>query len=124
MIEWEIYYGDGSIFDDEMGGPGDAPGRGVVAIVCKDSLHEWVIVSREDYYVYWPEFGEWMGVDICGLWDYLVEGGCRYVKFGRTIPTYEFQRIHEVASKAKKKLFRRKKDTRRYPTYDHELTDD
>jgi len=120
MVDWEIYYNDESTFSDEDGGPGDAPGSGVVAIVCKDSLHEWVIVSREDYYIYRHNEGEWYGVDINGLWDYLNTGGNSHVKFGRTIATKEFQRIHEIAATSKRDMFDRKKQ-RRYPDMPHEL---
>lgn len=119
MTRWEIFYGDGSMFSDEDGSPEDAPTRNVQCIVCADSLHGWVIVSREDFFVWWPEHGEWMGVDKFGLYDYLIEGGRRVVKFGRTLPTADFQKIHERAARSKRGMFDRKKQ-RRYPDMPHE----
>lgn len=39
MIDWRIYYADGSTFDSARGGPEDAPARGVLIIVQRDRVH-------------------------------------------------------------------------------------
>lgn len=96
MIDWEIFYDNGETFNSEDGSPEEAPGRGVIAIVCPDKIQEWVIVSKFDYYIFRPD--GWYGVDQFGLYDYLIDPGFKIVKFGRTIDNAEFQRIHQSAN--------------------------
>lgn len=100
-MEWRIFYDDGSTFSDEDGTPEQAPARGVIAIVCRDPVARWVVCSRFDYYV-WR--GEWFGVDIFGLFDYLVDPGWKGVTFGRTIANEEFRKIHTRACDLKREL--------------------
>ncbi len=71
MIQWRIYYSDGSTFDSSQGIPDDAPAFGVAVIVqladngrLRDSVHS------GDYYVY-TESGFWVGADLSGLLDRL-----------------------------------------------------
>lgn len=71
MIDWRIYYGDGSTFDSSMGGPWDAPGHGVVAIVkLEPDLPEQgrSVLHRWDWYYYRDGDG-WWGSDIHGMLD-------------------------------------------------------
>jgi hypothetical protein len=59
------------------------------------------IVTASDYYVL--ENGKWRGVDIFGLFDYLLDSGL--VLFGRTIARDEYQKIVREAIKAKETWF-------------------
>ena len=95
MILWRVYYGDGSAFSSNDGGPADVPGRDVQAIVQVDERVGRSILSQHDYYV-WR--GEWIGVDLCGLFDYLGDTGWARVLCGRMINRRAF---HDVYQRAK-----------------------
>lgn len=83
MIQWRIYYADGSTFDSHNGTPFDAPGRGVLCIAYRHVDLGRRVIHRNDYY-WWCD-GQWVGGDLFGLFDYLIEPGCKTVKFGRTV---------------------------------------
>jgi hypothetical protein len=102
-MEWEIYYGDGSTFSNEDGGPQDAPTRNVQVIVQDDPDVSWVMLTTHDYYVWRKD--RWFGVDKFGLWDYLASDGWKKVLFGRTLTNAEYKAIYERA----KKVWREKK---------------
>ncbi len=113
-MEWRIYYGDGSTFDDEDGPPELAPARDVQVIVVHDDDVLWATQTGSDYYV-WDDRGSgsrWWGVDKFGLYDYLIEPGYKIVLFGRTIANEEFAEIFKRAKEdptwGKKATFKRK----------------
>lgn len=84
MIDWIIYYDDGSTYTNLDGTPWDAPGRKVVCIAQVNEETGWGARANMDYYV-WDTRGnieEWWGVDINGLWDYLADPGQKKVVFG------------------------------------------
>lgn len=87
---WTIYYADSGAFSEKDGTPFDAPARGVTVIVQPDPFNEYRTVTG-DYYIFQP-WG-WEGVDLFGLWDYLADPGPKAVKFGRTLPTRDFEKI-------------------------------
>jgi hypothetical protein len=94
MLQWRIYYGDGSTFSSEDGEPQNAPCRNVICIVeANDDLGRY-IVHRRDYY-WWSE--AWYGGDIFGLFDYLSDAGYKVVKFGRTLPNAAYRAIYHEA---------------------------
>ena len=82
MVQWRVYYGDGSTFSNEQGGPENAPTTNVICIAYYDEDNRRKICHSNDYY--WFD-GYWHGGDTFGLWDYLARGGFCVVKFGRSV---------------------------------------
>lgn len=101
MSDWRVYYGDGSTFSNEDGGPEFAPALDVQAIV--QPVHDeyepgrHVLSGRDglrDYYVWLgDEHQSWDIVDSFGMWDYLQRPGWKRILLGRTIPTARFREI-------------------------------
>ena len=83
---YRIYYGDGSMFTQ---GDGIPPARDVQVIVQEHSDVGWHTQSRYDYYI-WMD-GRYVGVDLFGLYDWLLERGD--VLFGRTMTRRVFDRV-------------------------------
>jgi hypothetical protein len=96
-IRWRVYYGDGSIYDDDNGEAWDAPTRNVQFVLTSSPEHNWDLCRFYDYYWYLPELDRWSGGDIFGLFDYLIEPGQKKVLFGRTITNAEFQKVFDRA---------------------------
>ena len=93
MLEWRIYYGDGSTFSNEDGEPQFAPAMNVQVIVVKDTADTINNVGRRLWFgrdYYWWDDGEWIGGDHFGLYDYLQRPGWRRVLFGRSVPARRF----------------------------------
>lgn len=90
---WKIYYEGGGTFDSENGNLKDAPARGVQVIVMGDPDVGWWMQEGSDYYIWQAD--RWVGVDLFGLFDFLIESGI--VKFGRTITTAEYMEIRKRA---------------------------
>ena len=61
MIDWRIYYEDGSTFDSSQGAPEDAPAFGVICIVETDPTVGRYIWHRNAFYYY--SAGRWFGGD-------------------------------------------------------------
>ena len=98
-MKYRIYYSDGSTYSDQDGAPEDAPARDVQVIVMEDKYHGWFTQALHDYYV-WDDRGQglrWWGVDLFGLYDYMIEPGYKRVLFGRTIERREFDEIMKLA---------------------------
>ena len=96
-MKWKIYYGDDTIFSSDEGDHFSAPGQNVQAIIQEDDDHGWMSQANSDYYI-WASRGDnfrWYGVDIFGLFDYLLETGL--VKFGRTISKNKYQSVMNKA---------------------------
>ncbi len=92
MVQWRIYYGDGTTFDSEQGAPEQAPAANVQAIAqVADIGIGRRTCSRYDFY--WFDRGEWHGSDLFGLFDYLMRVSPSIVKFGRVLPRLEFEAI-------------------------------
>ena len=77
MVKWGIYYGDGTTFSNEDGGPEVAP-----------PLNVQVIASYPNC---------WRCGDLFGLMDYLMRPGWKVVLFGRTISNEKNKHINELA---------------------------
>lgn len=77
MVQWIIYYGDGSTFSNLDGEPEQAPPFGVQAIACNDGL--------------------WLGGDFVGLIDYLCRIGKKVVRFGTHIHNFKYEPILRIA---------------------------
>lgn len=92
---WCIFYGDGSTYSNEDGSIWDAPARDVQVIVQHHENVNWYSQTGGDYYIW--RGNTWLGVDIFGLFDYLIDPGYKKVLFGRTISSVEFQSIFNKA---------------------------
>jgi len=102
MIDWRIYYDDGSSFDNTMGEPEHAPAFGVIAIIAYEEKGQRMMLQRWNYY--WAKDLEgrpiWYGSDFIGLVDQLAHDKDRNIhglKLGRTIPNKLF---NDIISKA------------------------
>ena len=98
MRNFNIYYGDGTVFLKNKDNK-NPPSRNVQAITQPNVEVGFEIVSGADYYV--KEDQGWRGVDIFGLFDYLMDSGS--VLFGKTISSEEYSKIMKRARKDQKK---------------------
>ena len=88
-----IYYDDGSTFELGCCRKVDPPpARGVQLIVPHD---QWEPVGGSDYYVWIEEEQRFRGVDLFGLYDYLLDSGT--VLFGRMMRTKDFADLRRRA---------------------------
>lgn len=90
---WQIYYDGGKIHNEQDGPPIGENARGVQAILQDHPEVGWHIQNGQDYYV--CRCGRWMGVDLFGLFDYLLDTGL--VVFGRTVASDAYKGILERA---------------------------
>lgn len=67
MVQWRIYYTDGSMFDSTMGAPEDAPGWGVAAISQQNPETGRAGVAGVDFYWWESDVGFWSGGDMIGF---------------------------------------------------------
>lgn len=90
---YRVYYSNGETFDSAYGG---APSpRDVQVIVQEHPDVGWHTQSRYDYYI-WRD-GRWVGVDLFGLFDWLLDSGS--VLFGRTVTRKVFDSVMRQALK-------------------------
>ena len=87
-MKYRIYYGDGGDSEDFVNSS-----RDVQVILQVDPERGPYFQSGNDYYV--NRDGVWVGVDIFGLFDYLMDSGL--VLFGRTINSKEYDAIYQKA---------------------------
>ena len=92
-MKYRIYYGDGSDSENVI-----TSARDVQVILQIDPERGPYFQSGNDYYV--DRDGVWIGVDIFGLFDYLMDSGL--VLFGRTIRNEEYSAIFQRAKADKK----------------------
>jgi hypothetical protein len=115
-VRWAIYYGDGSSFTDEDGGPGEAPAFGVAVIVQESERVGRILIESfegKDYYVF--RAGEWFVCDWTGLLDSLAHfPGC-FVKFGRTFGDDDWARARTAAAADPRFRPKSARDGRREP---------
>jgi hypothetical protein len=89
---FQIFYKNGSAPRDVI-----TSARGVQAIVQDDKDVGVELVTASDYYIF--ENGKWRGVDIFGLFDFLLD--TNIVLFGRTIKKQEYEKVIHEAMKTK-----------------------
>lgn len=84
-MRWRIYYDDGSVCDDTMGSPEDAPPYGVLHISFYDEENRRLIVSK--FGLYYFKHNQWWGSDMAGMIDQFATfpNDCRALKMGRTV---------------------------------------
>jgi hypothetical protein len=97
-MDWIAYYDDGSSFTSEQGGPGDAPGLGVVCVAIADESIGRAVIHGWDFYV-WHEPGGWDAHNLHGLLDQLTmrPSNVSAVMQGRMVPRIEYERIVRLA---------------------------
>jgi hypothetical protein len=97
---WRIYYSDDSTFSNEDSTPWSVPARDVQVIVQDHPEVGVELVTGGDYYVLMRDEHRawWWGVDIFGLFDYLIEPGYKRVLFGRTLGRKEYAQIIKKAN--------------------------
>ena len=91
MINWRIYYGDGSTFDNEDGGPEQAPCGRVIAIAFYDDDNRRRVCHQADYYTW--DGVRWYSASDSGFWQYMGEPGFKVVKFGREIGDVQYRNV-------------------------------
>lgn len=79
-----VYYSNGDVYIGD-----DPPPRDVQVIVQEHPDVGWHTQSGYDYYV-WRD-GRYVGVDLFGLYDWLLDSGG--VLFGRTLTQREFSQV-------------------------------
>lgn len=84
MIEWRIYYADGSTFDSTQGGPEDAPKLGVLVII-QPNENGSRLYNNEHYYVW--KHGQWFDATVDAMWFYMAnpEPKFKIVLFGEYV---------------------------------------
>jgi hypothetical protein len=87
-----VFYSGSRIFDS-LTDQGPPPARDVQVILQHDERVGPYFQTGADYYIY--RDGRWLGVDIFGLFDFLLDSGL--VLFGRTINNDEYQAIYQQA---------------------------
>lgn len=92
MIDWRIYYGDGTIIDATDVSLENVPTTDVQVIVSPDEECGRIILCRWDYYVWRDDC--WFGCNLFGLFDYLTMDGMKKVLFGRTTQNERFRAIY------------------------------
>jgi hypothetical protein len=99
-MKWQIYYSDGSTFNELDGLAEQAPAVGVQVIAQADKDLNFTAISGDDYYV-WDDKGggfRWWGADHIGFILYMIQPGWRKVLFGEMIDGEKFTEIHRHAS--------------------------
>ena len=94
MIDWKIFYSDGSTFDSSMGDPEDVPPWDIQVIAQINEDIGRHLSSQADYYLFID--GKWVGLDFVGLVDYLANI-LKIVKVGRMIDRENFRELLEQA---------------------------
>lgn len=91
MIDWRIYYGDGSTYSSTDGPPESAPCTRVICVAWYDDDLRRRICHQADYYL-WGD-NRWFSADISGFMQYMQEPGIKIVKFGREIGDLAYRSI-------------------------------
>jgi len=96
MIEWIVWYADGTSFTSEDGEPHEAPRWGAVVVGQLSKDHGRILWSNKDYF-FWED-GEWLEADYLGLIDYLTRPGKeKVVLIGRLVKMKQFHELYNSA---------------------------
>ena len=93
MVQWRVYYGDGSTYSNVDGPPESAPCTRVIAVAWYDEDGRRKICHQADYYVHYIAEKRWASADMSGLLQYLMEPGLKIVKFGREIGDLAYRNV-------------------------------
>jgi hypothetical protein len=92
-LQWKIYYGDGTTFSNEDGGPEDAPADNVQVIGQRNSTVGREVLCEKDFYVF--EDNTWVAMDDDGMKAYFRRVGL--LKQAETMPTEKFRKLYSLA---------------------------
>ena len=95
MVNWRIYYGDGSTYSNEDGAPDSAPCSRVICVAFYADDQRRKICPQADFYIW--DGGRWFSADASGFWQYMGEPGSKGVKFGREIGDLKYRSIMSTA---------------------------
>lgn len=87
-MRYKIYYSDGTEYDSLSGSVINA--RDVQAIVQDHPTVGKEVVTGADYFIRSKD-GRWIGVDLFGLYDWLLDSGL--VLFGRMVTAEEYREV-------------------------------
>lgn len=93
MVDWKIYYGDGSTFSSDDGCWRDAPAGDVQLVAQTNADHGVEYVRGGDFYV--MRNGCWFGLDQIGFFDHLLNMGL--LKIGRMLTREEYDAVVQRA---------------------------
>lgn len=97
MINWIVYYEDGSSFTSEDGGPGDAPRSGVQVVAVRDDQRTGRLLWHSADWYCW-HMDEWVLRSDAGLYDYLRQPGTEKIVLQARGTTYNnFIKIYNFA---------------------------
>ena len=98
MINWRIYYADGTAWDDTDGLWCDAPVDGVVAVAVRDENYGKTVLHGRDFFYNFPND---MATDIYCTSDIgpQLRQRCSWLKFGIGLPVGDWKRYLIQATK-------------------------
>lgn len=101
MMNWRVYYADGSTFSNQDGAPEDAHGLGVVVIVIRhtDARIQAYLQHQADYYI-WAG-GKWWACDLFRLWQYWFVQKYAHQKAALAGETVENELYEQIVKTAK-----------------------
>jgi hypothetical protein len=112
MIDWIVYYDDGSSFTSDDGRPGNAPRDGVQCIASRDNDRTGKLIWHSSDFYCWQD-DEWVPRSEAGLYDYLREPGTeKIVLQGRAIAYRRFAKIYTAAVNDERLPFKFARDQR------------
>lgn len=94
MAHFYVVHGDLEVDQIEIGQPVPNP-RDTQVIVQTSKEVGWHTQSGYDYYIWREEQGRWVGVDLFGVWEWLLDSGL--ILFGRTLTQGQFNKAMKVA---------------------------
>ena len=98
MINWRIYYEDGTTFTNLDGGPEDAPAFGMLMVVQHDDDVGRLVMHAWDWFYWRADHQQWWGADIYGLLDQLLHNKpISALKQGRNTHTATYKAILQKA---------------------------
>jgi hypothetical protein len=104
-VKWKIYYSDHTKEHDtsvnsEQLTPFGIDRRDDIQVIVQESAdHGWVTLSGYDYYIWDARGGDakWFGVDLFGLYHYLLQPGYKCTLFGVMLDKVRFGEIFNLA---------------------------
>ena len=104
MIEWCIFYVDGTEISNLDSEPQNVPTRGVLVIAQVQPDCGWAFVQGGDYFI-WDDRGDgyqWYSCDIEGRIDYEIKNGWKKVLVGIQISHSDYDRIFAKVKRDKR----------------------
>lgn len=97
MLNWRIFYDDGTTFDSTQGEPHEAPAWGFVCAVGYDDADKRYVMCGWDHYCFDRGADQWWGCDMVGWLDRSLRGVMYAHKAGRTVTNAQYKAIIKAA---------------------------